>query len=215
MQRLLQFLKRLFSYDYPPAVALLAAPAKLIPQDLIAILVGHSRAGDNGAESIVGEDEWSFNREVAGRAYTILRGAGYNVVLIDHYKGNGYMNSVVWLGQRLRGLGAALCFELHFNSAAKEANGHEYIYYYTSLKGRDLAQCFSRAHTKIFPKSKSRGIKAVDRSGRGSLYLRKTPCPAIICEPFFGSNIDDWATYSGAKHELAQVYADACMSYLK
>jgi N-acetylmuramoyl-L-alanine amidase len=45
-------------------------------------------------------------------------------------------------------------------------------------------------------------------SQRGGQFLRGTHCPAVICEPFFGSNQAEWTYFAGHQQELAQVIAD-------
>jgi N-acetylmuramoyl-L-alanine amidase len=45
------------------------------------------------------------------------------------------------------------------------------------------------------------------------LFLRKTPCPACIAEPFFGSNKNDVALIHADISKLAGVYAEGINNY--
>ena len=64
------------------------------------------------------------------------------------------------------------------------------------------------------PDTKTRGIKE-RKSGRGSEFLRQTPCPAVICEPFFGDNEGDWSQWGNVegRERLGNIYANACYRY--
>jgi len=46
------------------------------------------------------------------------------------------------------------------------------------------------------------------------LFLRGTHCPAVICEPFFGSNPGDWQTAKDKKTNIARAIAEGILEYL-
>jgi N-acetylmuramoyl-L-alanine amidase len=45
------------------------------------------------------------------------------------------------------------------------------------------------------------------------MFLRKTPCPAVIAEPFFGSNPSDVALMQSDLSKLAAVIAEGINQY--
>jgi len=44
--------------------------------------------------------------------------------------------------------------------------------------------------------------------------LQRTPCPAVILEPYFGSSVEETAFFSSRREELAKSYADAILNWL-
>lgn len=181
---------------------------------VIGICIGHSRRGDRGAVNTDGVSEHTFNSEVGRLTAELLRERGHTVHVIDEYGGSSYSSAVHWVSDRLANLGATLAVELHFNSAGPHAEGHEWIHWYRSAKGQMLASCFNQTFKEAFPNAKVRGIKPADKDSRGSLFLRVTRCPAIILEPFFGSNKKETEIYSRNKSALASAYAKALTNYL-
>lgn len=181
---------------------------------VVAICVGHSRSGDLGARSIVGESEWEFNQPIAYLVAEILERRNIHARVIDVYDGSGYSASMSWLGRHLVELNARLAIEMHFNAAGSDAHGYEYLHWYNSAEGKRLATELADAHAERFPNARRRGVKALTSSSRGSQFVRKTPCPAVICEPFFGSNDDEWRPYANAPGHLAEVYAQGITNFL-
>jgi N-acetylmuramoyl-L-alanine amidase len=181
----------------------------------VAVCVGHSRKGDNGALNTNGVSEHQFNRKVGQLTCAVLNERGYNAILFDSYSGSGYSSAMSWVGQQCK-LNKAVCaVELHFNSAGPFAEGHEWLYWGRSTNSKRLAECFNNAFSKSFPQATVRGAKPIGSSDRGSLFLRLTPCPAIILEPFFGSNKDETVFYTNNQTALAHCYADALAAYLQ
>lgn len=181
---------------------------------VIGICIGHSRSGDKGAVNTDGVSEHTFNREVGFSTAELLREEGHTVHVIDDYNGSSYSGAVHWVSNHLTKLGATVAVELHFNSAGPQAEGHEWIHWHRSAKGQLLASCFNQVFKETFPEAKSRGIKPAYKNDRGSLFLRATRCPAIILEPFFGSNKKETKIYTQNKPALASAYARALTDYL-
>lgn len=175
---------------------------------MIAICVGHSR-GDGGAVSVGGVNEWHYNKALGKLILADLRDRGFEAMLIDRYAQASYGRAMDLLAQSLRGYGVTVAVELHFNAAdTAKATGHEWLYWKTSVPGRALAQCQDRRMGEAFPQHKRRGLKAISNSDRGGMFLKKMHCPAVICEPFFGTNPDDWKLATEQRSELAKVITD-------
>lgn len=179
----------------------------------LGICVGHSRKGDSGASNTRGVSEHRFNTELANLTAGLLKDSGFPVHVISHYEGSGYGASMRWLADHLRDLGVMVAVELHFNSAGPFAHGHEWLHWHRSTQGQRLASCFNTSFKEVFPEARARGVKPLDASDRGSLFVRYTRCPAIILEPFFGSNKDETEFYSDRMHSLAEIYANALTNY--
>jgi N-acetylmuramoyl-L-alanine amidase len=157
----------------------------------IALCIGHSRwikgRRDCGAVSVDGTSEWEYNEELADLIAEEL--GEFEVKIYDDYHGTGYTSAMQWLAGQIRRIDAACAIELHFNSAPPQARGHEWLHWHRSANGLALAERLEAAFDVGIP---ARGVKPIDMSGRGGVFLKSVPPPAVIAEPFFGSNIDDW-----------------------
>lgn len=191
-------------------------PAPLAPTHTgpFALCVGHSRQGDMGAISVDGTDEWSYNREVALILADKLRASGIEPLVYDRYGGHsGYTQAIDWLALKLRQTKAAGAIELHFNSFDGNANEEEYIHYGPSERGRELATAIWTAHQRHDPDNHTRGVKA-RTTGRAAYALKTTPCPFVICEPFFGDHQGDWSQWGDQQERLATIYHDGIVSWM-
>jgi N-acetylmuramoyl-L-alanine amidase len=184
---------------------------------MIAICIGHSRSGDKGAVSVTGMTEHAFNTRLGNDVAALLTNIGHPVEVITHYEGHCYTAAQKWLGEYLKKQNATLAIELHFNSADNpKAQGYEYLHHEDSHRGRDLATALHSAHRVRFAGNVNRGIKPIAPGGRGFEFLRRTPCPAVICEPFFGSNEVEWTLYNKetGRDRLAEAYAAGIRAFL-
>lgn len=185
---------------------------------LIALCVGHSRriAGriEGGAISAGKVSEHTFNSAVANRVKAQLATLGIDAFVVDHYEGNGYAAAQKWLAAQLKQKGATLALELHFNASEGQARGAEWLYWGTSANGKRLAECVRSEYIAKMPNIPDRGIEPKDSADRGAEFLRGTHCPAIICEPFFGDNVIDWAIASTSQNIIANAYAQGIAAFL-
>lgn len=183
----------------------------------VLICVGHSRRGDkSGAVSVQGEDEYTFNCKVARRLLDKLEAAGLTAQVLADYPVRGYGAAMKWVGKKAYELGAKCAVELHFNSSDRaSASGHEWLYYKTSQRGRALAHRLDEAMALARPDAKRRGVKPLgDPSERGYEFVRSTPCPSVVLEPFFGSNAQECLEFVGHPEALADIYTQALIQYL-
>jgi hypothetical protein len=181
----------------------------------IALCVGHSRLLANGrpeggAWTHDGSmSEWKWNSALVRVIAAELHDHhGIAAFIFNDYGPREYYGAMDWLGKEIRELGnIKLAAELHFNSSSPSANGHEWIHWAGSIKGRLAATELHLSMMRKFPGIRARGVKTpID--GRGAEFLKKTHCPAVICEPFFGSNAHDWETMRRNPEKLATAIAD-------
>jgi N-acetylmuramoyl-L-alanine amidase len=182
---------------------------------MIAICIGHSRKigsrYDGGAySSWLKMNEREFNLQVASELTKYLSQNGIPSRIISDYKGNGYGSAMQDAADQIKAVNASIALELHFNSSIPSANGHEWLYWHSSPKGKALAQAFSDQFGRDFQNIRKRGIKSITRSGRGGLFLKYTHCPSLLVEPFFGSNQSDCSQVT--PHSVAKSYAKALIS---
>ena len=138
-----------------------------------------------------------------------------NSIVLDEYDGSGYGSAMNWVAAKLKELGVTVAIELHFNSAGVSANGHEFLYWHSSKKGKRLAVEITNDMCLGVPEIKCRGAKPRTHLNRGSTFLRKTHCPALVAEPFFGSSPWDWGVALTKKRNIARAIAQGILSYLE
>jgi N-acetylmuramoyl-L-alanine amidase len=186
-------------------------------EKIVAICVGHSRSSrgriEGGAVSVGGESEWSYNRQLAEMISDEI--GPIDTITISKYEGAGYTSAQRWLARTLKDYGATIAIELHFNSSSNPtANGHEWLYWGNSKKGKELAGSISKEMQSIVGEIRPRGVKPRFAGDRGAEFLRGTHCPAVICEVGFGSNADDWNTMIKKKNDIARAIARGIKNYL-
>lgn len=179
----------------------------------VALCVGHSRKikgrTEGGAVSVDGTNEWEFNSRLAELIADELEILGVEVRIWSEYRGSSYGSAMTWLAEEIEDWKADCAIELHFNSATPGASGHEWLYWHTSDRGMLLAAEFNKFMMDSFPEIRQRGIKPIKHKERGSGFLRLTHCPAVVTEPFFGSNDGEWGLINSDFEELATIHADA------
>jgi len=181
----------------------------------VALCVGHSRRQDSGQPEggAVTHDgkvnEWTYNIALARLIATELHDEhDIDAFIINDYGQRSYGQAMTWLAGELLELGnIKLAVELHFNAAEPAANGHEWLHWHSSKKGKLLATQLHLAMCRNVPGIKARGVKPRGSDDRGAEFLRRTHCPAVICEPFFGSHSNDWRLASTHQSAIAKAIA--------
>ena len=179
---------------------------------MIAICIGHSRKigsrYDGGAYSPhLGINERDFNLKVATKLSAKLTCRGIPSKIFDHYEGRGYGSAMADVAAQVKKAGCTVAVELHFNSATPSATGHEWFHHPKSTKGKRIAEKFEAVFRRLFPSLKARGCQPRTIRQNGGKFLDYTHCPAIILEPFFGSNESDCDSIN--IDTLAEAYANA------
>lgn len=182
----------------------------------VAICIGHSRSGDDGAVSVSGMSEWAFMRPVGAKLVERLNALGVDAMLVDQYMGAGYGEAMGWLAGQLRVANVGAAVELHFNAADnKSAAGHEWLHWAGSKRGHALALALESRYARAYEQAKRRGVKSLSKSDRGALFLEGTHCPAVICEPFFGSNAEEWKRATSGEAQLVAALAAGIVDWVK
>jgi len=113
------------------------------------------------------------------------------------------------LAERVNQTGADAAIELHFNAAGdSSARGTEMLYYDGSADGKRLAEALQDCviDTLGVP---DRGLMPVKRYP----FLQLTEMPAVICEPFFGSNRADVGRALTRLPRLQTAYRNALIGF--
>jgi N-acetylmuramoyl-L-alanine amidase len=166
--------------------------------------------------SVGGVSEHTYNSNLAKQVLEHLSEWGIPCFIVDRYEGNGYTAAMKWLASYLKSRGATVAVELHFNMTDNSsASGNEWLFWASSESGRRLAKALDESMSETFPDAVRRGIKPKGHGDRGAEFLKLTYCPAVICEPFFGSNPGDWEEIAVRRQSnLALVVATGIRDYL-
>lgn len=190
----------------------------------VAIVIGHNKF--TGATAWDGTDEWIWNHEVAKKLKKELQKRGIDSQIFIRNRTLGYTSAMKVHAHNIKEYGADLALELHFNSAGKTATGFEHLYFWRSWKSRRWASIFARHAIKSEVDVPPRRSWISTRKGYKSLFLRSwnkakadqrrgaeftyyTHCPAVILEPCFASNPDEWEKCKFSINEIVDYYASA------
>lgn len=167
----------------------------------VAVVIGHHPDAP-GAVMDVGDEsvsEYEFWKPFARELVLTIRQRGVEAVVVE--RPNHDPDQA--LADRVSGTGADLAIELHFNSASRTAWGTEMIHYPGSVDGNRLARTLQENVTSALG-TKDRGLLQ-----RRWPFVELTTMPAVICEPFFGSNESDAARGLTRLPDLMQAYRSA------
>jgi N-acetylmuramoyl-L-alanine amidase len=183
----------------------------------IAICIGHSRTIngriEGGAVAWDGhENEWKFNRRLAGFIHNKITSLGISSIIYCEYAGDNYYAAMRNLANRIKADGCTAAIELHFNSAGPLAHGHEVLFCAGSARGEPLAKALDKMLDETLS-TPDRGIKGLSHSDRGWPFVYLTHCPAVILEPFFGSSKADWQAVASQPAKLAECIATAIKNW--
>lgn len=165
---------------------------------LCVINVGHSKKSP-GAKSSTGITEFSFNDDLAQRIKKLVKNVKIERV---------YQKTLKHLPDQINALNPSFIISLHCNAFFLKASGTETLYYHLSDRSKQIAAIIQKHLVKHLglPDRKTIGIKIHDRGG---YLLYHTKAPAVICEPFFIDNLDDYFIALNDMDGLAQAYANA------
>ena len=146
----------------------------------IAFVVGHDIKEQGAFSFHLKKTEFVYHSEVASH------------LPFDIYWRNpdikGYKSKMQDLANRINKQDYSAVIELHFNSATPTANGCEALFFGGSAIGKRWSQVYVDKIVQAYG-MRNRGVLAItSESQRGYWFLKLMKAPAIILEPFFGSN---------------------------
>jgi N-acetylmuramoyl-L-alanine amidase len=183
---------------------------------VVALVIGHDPKESGAQGEFTATDgtrvkvsEYPYNVVVSGKVRQRLSAEkGIHIHDVRRHLCGGYHGMV----RHVNGIDPAFAVELHFNAADDpKANGTETLFWHASERSRELATIFQAAVITRW-QLRDRGLKPINLGERGAPFLRGTRCPAIICEPFFGSNAKEMQHAMDRVDQLAAAYADAIVT---
>jgi N-acetylmuramoyl-L-alanine amidase len=184
------------------------------PKLKLAIVVGHTSTAPGAyAKAPIDSHEFPYNSVIAQKMEELADSYDINCTVIFRQKGLSYKQQIQKAYKEVDTFGSDLSVELHFNSAENSsAKGTE-----TLSSGTTRSLEFARAaqdEVHELVNRSDRGVKIRKKSERGGLSLHSGQAPAILVEPFFGSNKKDCqrADVIGAE-KFARAYLKAAQTY--
>ena len=169
----------------------------------IALVIGHNSKAQGAERRDNREPEYVFNGRVAAAVEALAQ--DYPAISVKTFRrsaGGGYRKEIRRVYGEVDDWGADVAIELHFNASANpQANGCE-----TLSSGSSGSLRLAKAINDDIVSAlgiKDRGIKTIPASGRGGGSLHAGEAPAVLLEPFFGSNPSDLAKTLGPQKEKA------------
>ncbi|KQI67059.1 hypothetical protein AN189_17710 [Loktanella sp. 3ANDIMAR09] len=176
----------------------------------IAIVVGHNKAAQGAVRVTDKRSEYDWNGQLA----EMIRSHNTAAVKVFHRTpGGGYSAEIDRVYKQVDAWGADCSLELHFNaSGSSSVSGGETLSSGTSGSMR-LAKLVRPAVAAALG-NKDRGVKVLSRTDRGGRSLWQGRAPAVLVEPYFGSNVSDCNAADKHMDELAEAYYRAAAAFL-
>ncbi len=159
----------------------------------LAVVVGHNKRGKGAFSKHLGESEFTFNSALAKDIESLGRSYGFDVAIFFRDATLGYSRQIDKAYGSADKWGADLSVELHFNGAASASARGSCVL----TSGSSGSFRFAKLVQKQFVKAMDldakydRGVITRTRGARGGRSLHAGKAPAILTEPFFGSNLAD------------------------
>ncbi|GGH24368.1 N-acetylmuramoyl-L-alanine amidase family protein [Cribrihabitans marinus] len=168
----------------------------------VALEIGHSTR-DGGAVRVTdGVQEYEWNKDLAHRIYDL----DPQMFEIFHRRPDlGYTSAIGDLYGRIDDWGCDLSISMHFNSFYKASASYTSTLSSGSKGSLKAADAVQSAMVDVMGLHDS-GVKVRNRrtGGRGWEMLSFGRAPAILIEPYFGSNPSDCRRADECKQELAE-----------
>lgn len=174
----------------------------------IAIVVGHT-SRSQGAVSIDGTSEFAWNSRLA----QMIHDENPNTTRIFNRPAHlGYSRGIDFCYSEVDRWGAKCSVELHFNSNAKRGPSGVLTLSSGTPGSLDLAR---EVHSRCVAvmETRDRGVEVRTRHMRGGRSLWQGKSPAIMAEPFFGSNPEDWRRANARMEYLAEAIYRGCVAF--
>lgn len=185
----------------------------------IAIIPGHRPRAKGAYSPHINQYEYEYNEDLAIKLVNKINKINLGIKAQLILRPNDEMSehqALNLLCQTVKKSKVNYAIELHCNSASSiTANGAEVLIFAgTSSENKTAALVFLKLITKVLANRK-RGVKLIsDREQAGHHFLRGVPCPAIILEPGFFSNLRESCLLLDRKEYYLNALFEGCL-YLK
>ncbi len=174
----------------------------------LAIIVGHNPVKQGAQKVDTNATEFDFNERLSHQLQGKESTFGLETKVFLRKPGMGYSKEIREVYDRVNMWDADASIELHFNASNNPAaHGSEVLTSGTPLSGV-LGHAVNASICNAFH-LRDRGIHTVAPEERGGKSLVSGRCPAILIEPFFGSNVNDCRKISNLESLADAILAGA------
>lgn len=180
-------------------------------QARIALVVGHTSKAGGAVRATDGVNEFAWNSALAEDIQIYLNSAGHRCEIFFRDASLGYTSQIRKAYAAVDAWGAEAVCELHFNAAADaRATGTETL---TSGSARSLVIAKAVQGRMVAALGlRDRGLITRGRGDRGGESLVAGRAPAILIEPYFGSNAQDCAAADKNRAQLVAAIAEGLLA---
>lgn len=176
----------------------------------IALVIGHNARSQGAVRVTDQRTEYDWCADLA----TAIRDCGPGIYeVFRRPAGRPYSAEIRETYAVLSAKGVLASVELHFNGGPASATGTETLTS-GSVGSRRLAGLIQPAMVQALG-LRDRGIITRGKYDRGGLSLHAARPPAVLLEPYFGSNPGDCDAATRNFSALARAIHGACLAYLK
>ena len=172
----------------------------------IGIGIGHELKSKGASNTVHKISEYDFNDALAKLIKPKLELSGFDVELI--YRLNGYTK----LPSDINKANPDIYISLHCNAFNSVASGCEMLFAKGSKNGERLAKICQKFVVEALGNN-DRGVKVKVKDDRGGHELFGTKMPAIIVEPFFIDNNEEYLNAVDKIDELTNAIVKTCIEY--
>lgn len=178
----------------------------------IAIVVGHNDIAQGAQRVTDGRTEFDWNGQLA-QMIAEHADADIEVKVFKRTRGGGYSREIDRVYAECDKWDADCTIELHFNGSANpNARGCETLS--SGTKGSLELAREVQSRSLVALKQLDRGIKVRKRGDRGGRSLWVGRAPAILTEPYFGSNVKGCIRADQSMDELADAVFRGAVAFL-
>jgi N-acetylmuramoyl-L-alanine amidase len=176
---------------------------------MIGIVIGHNRSAQGAVRVTDGVSEFTWNSELAE---LIRLGAPDEVMIFSRKPVGFYSREIDDVYRRVTAAGVSCSVELHFNSVASpRAEGC-----LTLSSGTEGSLALARAvHYRMLAvmENEDDGVQVRGPRARGGRSLHAGRPPAIMTEPYFGSNARSCGVAQAHMDELAEAIFEGAREF--
>lgn len=176
----------------------------------IALVIGHNAASQGAVRATDKRSEYDWNGDLAA---AIMAHSPGMYRIFRRPAGKGYSAEIKFVYGEVDAWGADASIELHFNALTATATGTETLTS-GSTGSLKLARLIQPAMVSAL-KLPDRGLLVRKRTERGGASLFAGRAPAVLIEPYFGSNRNDCAAADRGYSALTGAIHQACVAFLR
>lgn len=177
----------------------------------IAIVVGHNHKAQGAVRVTDQRTEFDWNGDLAK---LIQLHDPNNIKIFYRTPQGGYSAEIDRVYKETDAWGASCTIELHFNGSADPRAKGCLTLTSGTVASRRLAQAVHNQTLRVL-KNEDDGIQIRQRHDRGGRSLWQGKAPAIMTEPYFGSNAQECVLADQYKDELAEAIYRGALEFLR